>query len=170
MEIPIDRGSEALDKLPFSVVNAEGKDGGCWYKNVNFKVVPDWPKAAKAATALSQMLELSGGKMILHTSLRACVRAWSSKHELALSVDQVDKIAYSIRAIIAQLRNMKKKTRKIPQLWKSKFQVIYDKIEVDVTPADVRPAAPVLAAALFGQPPLPDQDADESSEVSDGET
>ena len=42
--------------------------------------------------------------------------------------DQIDDLAYSLRAVTAQLMNMKAQSRQIPKQWASKFEVFYAKI------------------------------------------
>jgi hypothetical protein len=71
------------------------------------------------------------GRAVKHTSMRNGVKAWSFQNELALSEDQVDDLAYSLRAITAQLMNMKSQSRLIPKQWAPKFDAFYAKIVVE---------------------------------------
>ena len=80
---------------------------------------------------MSCIADASMGKAVKHTSMRNGVKAWSFHNELDLSEDQVDDLAYSLRAITAQLMNMKSQSRQIPRLWAPKFEAFYAKIVVE---------------------------------------
>jgi hypothetical protein len=71
------------------------------------------------------------GRAVKHTSMRNGVKAWSFQNELDLSEDQADDLAYSLRAITAQLMNMKSQSRQIPRVWAPKFEAFYAKIVVE---------------------------------------
>ena len=117
----------ALNLLPFATLGT--KCG--WYVNKKFKRAPSWAKASKAVPCLSCIADASMGRAVKHTSMRNGVKAWSFKNELALGEDQVDDLAYSLRAITAQLMNMKSQSRQIPRMWAPKFEAFYAKIVVE---------------------------------------
>ena len=117
----------ALNLLPFATIGT--KCG--WYVNKKFKRAPDWARAYKAVPCLSGIADASMGRAVKHTSMRHGVKAWSIHNELDLSEDQVDDLAYSLRAITAQLMNMKSQSRLIPRQWAPKFDAFYAKIVVE---------------------------------------
>ena len=119
----------ALNLLPFATLGT--KCG--WYVNKKFKRAPSWAKASKAVPCLSCIADASMGRAVKHTSMRHGVKAWSIHNELDLSEDQVDDLAYSLRAITAQLMNMKSQSRQIPRLWAPKFEAFNAKIVVEET-------------------------------------
>ena len=127
VDVPPDALLPALNLLPFATI---GKQCG-WYVNKKFKRAPDWARAYKAVPCLSGIADASMGRAVKHTSMRHGVKAWSIHNELDLSEDQVDDLAYSLRAITAQLMNMKSQSRLIPRQWAPKFDAFYAKIVVE---------------------------------------
>ena len=127
VDVPPDALLPALNLLPFASLGA--KCG--WYVNKKFKRAPCWAKASKAVPCLSCIADASMGRAVKHSSMRNGVKAWSFQNELALSEDQVDDLAYSLRAITAQLMNMKSQSRQIPRQWAPKFDAFYAKIVVE---------------------------------------
>ena len=127
VDVPPDALLPALNLLPFATI---GKQCG-WYVNKKFKRAPDWARAYKAVPCLSCIADASMGRAVKHTSMRHGVKAWSIHNELDLSEDQVDDLAYSLRAITAQLMNMKSQSRLIPRQWAPKFDAFYAKIVVE---------------------------------------
>ena len=116
----------ALNLLPFATVGS--KCG--WYANKKFKRVPSWAKASKAVPCLSCIADATIGRAVKHISMRNGVKAWSIHNDLALGEDQIDDLAYSLRAITAQLMNMKAQSRQVPRQWAPKFEAFYAKIVV----------------------------------------
>ena len=127
VDVPPDALLPALNLLPFATLGT--KCG--WYVNKKFKRAPSWAKASKAVPCLSCIADASMGRAVKHTSMRNGVKAWSFHNELDLSEDQVDDLAYSLRAITAQLMNMKSQSRQIPRQWAPKFEAFYAKIVVE---------------------------------------
>ena len=116
----------ALNLLPFATIGS--KVG--WYVNKKFKRAPSWAKAAKAVPCLSCIADASMGRAVKHVSMRQGVIAWSTQNDLLLKEDQIDDLAYSLRAITAQLMNMKSQSRQIPRQWAAKFETFYAKLDV----------------------------------------
>ncbi len=107
----------SLSLLPFATVGS--KSG--WSPNKQFKQAPCWAKAAKAVPCLSCIADATKGKGVKHISMRKGVQMWSNHNDLGLNDDQIDDLAYSLRAITAQMMNMKANSRSIPKQWASKF-------------------------------------------------
>ena len=101
----------ALNLLPFATIGS--KSG--WYVNKKFKRTPSWEKAAKAVPCLSRIADASMGRAVKHVSMRNGVISWSIHNDLSLGEDQIDDLAYGLRAITAQLMNMKAQSRQIPR-------------------------------------------------------
>ncbi len=70
------------------------------------------------------------GKAVKRVSMRAGVKKWSNQNDLDLGEDMIDDLAYSLRAIAAQLMNMKAHSRPIPRQWAPKFETLYAKLDV----------------------------------------
>ena len=70
------------------------------------------------------------GRAVKHISMRNGVKAWSIHNDLALGEDQIDDLAHSLRAITAQLMNMKAQAKQILRQWAPKFEAFYAKIAV----------------------------------------
>ena len=127
VDVPPDALLPALNLFPFATLGT--KCG--WYVNKKFKRALSWAKASKAVPCLSCIADASMGRAVKHTSMRNGVKAWSFQNELALSGDQVDDLAYSLRAITAQLMNMKSQSRLTPKQWAPKFDAFYAKFVVE---------------------------------------
>ena len=130
----------ALNLLPFATIGS--KCG--WYVNKKFKRAPSWAKASKAVPCLSCIADASMGRAVKHISMRNGVKAWSIRNDLAFGDDQIDDLAYSLRAITAQLMNMKSQSRQIPRQWAPKFEALYAKIAVQQEETRQRPAAEAI--------------------------
>ena len=115
-----------MNLLPFA---AMGSKVG-WYANKKFKRAPSWAKAAKSVPCLSCIADASMGRAVKHVSMREGVIAWSNHNDLVLDENHVDDLAYSLRAITAQLMNMKSQSRQIPRQWAAKFETLYAKLDV----------------------------------------
>ena len=114
VDLPAEKVVEALNCLPFGIV---GKGSGqTFYPAKSFKRSPCWAKALRALPRLLKLADLSSDQGIKHVSMRSGVSDWDKQHELGLSEDSVDDLAYSLRAIINQSLNMKQKNRKIPKM------------------------------------------------------
>ena len=79
---------------------------------------------------LSCIADASMGRAVKHVSMREGVIAWSNHNDLVLDENHVDDLAYSLRAITAQLMNMKSQSRQIPRQWAAKFETRYAKLDV----------------------------------------
>ena len=53
-----------------------------------------------------------------------------NKLPFALTDNDVDDLAYSLRAIVSQMLNHKARPREVPLKWRPKFQVLFDKLDV----------------------------------------
>ena len=137
----------ALETVPFCKVQPNRP----LYGRKNFKQVPDWSGGQKLIACLHHVVGLTAGRGILQLNMRAGVTAWNAKHELGLNDVSVDDIAYSLRALLHQLLNLKKRCRLIPPMWKSKYQTLYDKLDAQVDDDEV-PGAP---STLPPMPSLP---------------
>ncbi len=82
---------------------------------------------------MSCIADASMGRAVKHTSMRHGVKAWSIHNDFALGEDQIDDLANSLRAITAQLMNMKAQFRQIPRQWAPKFEAFYARIAVEET-------------------------------------
>jgi hypothetical protein len=114
----------AMNLIPF--VNIQ--QGKPLYVLKDFKTVPDWSRGQKLIPCLHKIVELTSGRGILHLNMRSGVVAWGAKHELGLNDATVDDIAYSIRALLNQVLNMKSRGRLIPPPWRPKYQTLFDKL------------------------------------------
>ncbi len=84
----------------------------------------------EAVPCLSCIAEVSMGRAVKHISMRNGVKAWSIHNDLSLGDDQIADLAYSLRAMTAQLMNMKSQAMQIPKQWAPKFEAFYSKIAV----------------------------------------
>jgi len=120
---------EALDCIAFVSI----KQGKPLYEQKDFKKVPDWQRGQKLIPCLHRIVGLTGGRGILHMNMRGGVVAWNQKHQLGLHDSTIDDIAYSVRALLSQLLNMKsrKPARQVPLMWQPKYQTLFDKLVID---------------------------------------
>jgi hypothetical protein len=156
----------ALDLLPHGIAPKQYQS---FYPNKNFKRVVDWTRAAKLMLCIAAALDVSGGLQVKLVAMRQAVGTWSYRHSLDLNADVVDDIAYSLRAVISQLYNMKSKGRPIPSVHRATFTVAYDKLKLSSPAASsstTSNAATQQTAPIAKQTDL----AKDVVEISEGET
>jgi hypothetical protein len=150
----------AFDKIPISVLGSSP----CTYTNKKFKNAPTWQKAAKLVPCVSLLVDASGGRAIHQKQLDGHMRKWVAQNDVEISEEKRDDVVYSVRALVCQLLNHKRKGRSIPQMWASRFQVLFDKLMVDSScvQGDSKSDQPQLA--LADDDDYDPDDVDDSSE------
>ena len=158
VDVPVHHIVAALDLLPLGAIQPEKQ----LYKQQNCKKVPAWSLGQKMVPCCSLLMQHTGGRGILHLNMRGRVQAWSQKHEMGLGDSQADDVAYSVRSLINQLLNLKKKGRGIPAKWRPRYQVLYEKLATEPTgTSDERPAPEVVVQSST--------DSNKSSSNNDGD-
>ena len=119
---------KCLALLPVSVIT---KNSFLEYPKMHMKLVPAWEKMVPFTECLSELLNQSGGRQVLHSSMMPAVVKFASDLELAFTNDKIEKGGYALRVMISQFRNMRTADREIPKRWQPKFQFLVDKMVYD---------------------------------------
>jgi len=101
------------------------------YDRLNMKHAPCWEKMNPYTRCLDALLRASGGKQNKHLSMMAGAQAFAEQQQLKLVQSKIEQGAYSLRVMISQLRNMKRKSRNCPRRWQSAFATLVDRISDD---------------------------------------
>ena len=128
VHVPNDGILKCLALLPVSVIK---KNSFLEYPKMHMKLVPAWEKMVPFTECLSELLNQSGGRQVLHSSMMPAVVKFASDLELAFTNDKIEKGGYALRVMISQLRNMRTADREIPKRWQPKFQFLVDKMVYD---------------------------------------
>ena len=105
---------DAFDNLPHKVSNLDPIKKIhvlLPYSNRKFKVAPRWWQAAKFSIVVDKILQASKGQNITQLSGIKGIKKYVSDNQLENKYDDeaVDRAAYTIRAVIAQMFNHKEK-------------------------------------------------------------
>ena len=119
---------KCLALLPVSVIT---KNSFLEYPKMHMKLVPAWEKMVPFTECPNELLNQSGGRQVLHSSMMPAVVKFASDLELAFTNDKIEKGGYALRVMISQVRNMRTADREIPKRWQPKFQFLVDKMVYD---------------------------------------
>jgi hypothetical protein len=126
--------SHCLDKLPAASLK---KGKFCEYTNLNMKRTPDWSAMSPYIGTLNALFVASKGKNLLHSSMQKGIGEWNIANDMQISEQEQEKGGYSLRVMISQLSNHKRRGRQVPRVWRQKFQCLHDMILFDGSDGEV---------------------------------
>ena len=135
--------AESLKRIPGTAIHRTGAT--IQYSNCrSTKVAPKWSEVKPYVPCLSSLMDVSGGRNIKLTSMRAGILCFLDDHPKLKpqTTKEVDRTAYSLTTIISQMQNHK---RGVPAAWKSTFFALIEKLnpeeELQIVPI-TRPEVP----------------------------
>ena len=125
VEIEKSEAWKVFDQIPLANITATKP----LYKFFNFKNAPKWKGAVKLVPAISKMLDYSNGFNVHQKCLQKHLKTWDVENETDMDEDTRDGVVMSIRSLVSQMQNHRRKDRSVPKTWQSKFQTVFDKVQ-----------------------------------------
>ena len=137
--------AESLKRIPLTSIHRTGATIQ-YSKCHSTKVAPKWCEVKPYVPCLSALMDVSGGRNIKLTSMRAGILVFLDDNPKLKpqTVKEIDRTAYSLTTIISQMQNHK---RGVPAAWKSTFFALIEKLspedDLQIVPI-TRPEVPSI--------------------------
>ena len=115
----------------------------------------------KLIPAVSKRLDYSNGFNVHQKCLQKHLKTWDVENETDMDEEARDGVVMSIRSLVSQMQNHRRKDRSVPKMWQSKFQTVFDKVPYNQPLA--KGGRPILPSSELGEDS--DDDDDDSDEV-----
>lgn len=128
------------------------------YNKHKFGRSPSWVEGKALVGCISKLFDHTDGKNTTQHCLSAGMITWNKIKDMKLSEEELLKGSYRIRAMVSQLRDHKKKGRKVPASFIPSFACIWHKIFCDEADTEI-----VVSDA-------PDDDSSDDDDSTDDDT
>ena len=173
VDLSSDQYAVAIGLIPVSAWKEMHKDGAtlkCFVDLESFshRCAPEWNRVQQLSQTLHTLLDASGGKNVKQQSFAKAIVKWGK--DSGISMQQLDRCAFTIRTLIIQMTWHKSHGRSVPKSKQHACSTLFDKILADGLDDTQDTGETTNMCSDLDEPDTAEPEADGDNEATDVES